>query len=101
MSRPAEDICAYCFTFANRHRYLARHETQSFGGDDGLSASNGDDKTIRDINSLLATIDIDEADSAATVAAEAREMLLLDSAEHVKMARVQRLLYQQMVALGR
>ena len=27
VNKPAEDICAYCFTFANRHRYLARHET--------------------------------------------------------------------------
>ena len=25
VSRPVEDICQYCFVFANRHRYLANH----------------------------------------------------------------------------
>jgi hypothetical protein len=39
-----------------------------------------------------------EADLAAMVAAEARKVLLLESAKHVKMARVQRLLYQQKIA---
>ena len=27
VSRPAEDICNYCFVFANCHRYLANHST--------------------------------------------------------------------------
>jgi len=32
VSRPAEDICQYCYAFCNRHRYLANH---SFFGVDG------------------------------------------------------------------
>ena len=94
VSRPAEDICAYCFTFANHHRYLAQHDNATLGRVDDSSESNSGNKTIGDITSLLATIGIDEAASAATVAAKAREVLLLELAEHVKMARVQRLLYQ-------
>ena len=82
VSRPVKDICTYCFTFANSHRYLAWHD----------NATPGEDKTIWDITSLLATINIDEADSAAMVAAKVREVLLLESAEHEKIARVQRLL---------
>ncbi len=65
-----------------------RHDNATPGGVDDDSDGNGDDKTIRDITSLLAMIGIDDAASAAMVTAKARG----------KMARVQRLLYQEKVA---
>jgi hypothetical protein len=40
VSRPAEDICQYCFAFSNRHRYLANHE--SAGVEEGED-DNGED----------------------------------------------------------
>ncbi len=51
-----------------------------------------------DISAVLANLNIDGAESAATVAAGAREILLLESAEHIKMARAQRALYQEKVS---
>ncbi len=51
VSRPADNICAYCFTFANRHRYLARHDNITPGEVDDDSGGDGNDETIRDITS--------------------------------------------------
>ena len=91
---PAEGEQAGFTFFVNHNRYLARHDNAND------SNVNGDDETIRDITSLLATVGIDEADSAAMVAAKAREVLLLELAKNVKMARVQQLLYQQKVVVA-
>ena len=45
----------------------------------------------------MKNLNIDGAELAATVAVEAREILLLELVDHIKMARVQRALYQEKV----
>jgi hypothetical protein len=104
VSRPAEDICKDCYVFANRHRHLAHHTTTSrrHDGDDVLrsdsdsagSSNNDDDADVsRTIN-----VDLNLAEAASNGADEERELMLLQAAEHVKMARAQRALYQAKVA---
>ncbi len=53
-----------------------------------------------DISAVLANLNIDGAESAATVVAEAREILLLELADHIKMVQAQRASYQEKVALA-
>jgi len=108
VSKPVEDICAYCFAFANRHKYLANRAIRR--GDDGSDEDDGDD------NAVDATANADDgkegtADSSVDVDVdlnapaaswrkvdEERELMLLEAAIHIKMARAQRALYQAKVA---
>ncbi len=41
VSKPVEDICVYCYAFANRHKYLANRAIGR--GDDGGDDDEGDD----------------------------------------------------------
>jgi len=113
VSRPAEDICQYCFVFANRHRYLANHSAMNScteydeDGDDiqvvrpsalddgNIEADCCDDNDDEDGNTT--TIVPVNPEGAATTVTEEREVLLLECAVHIKMARVQRSLYQEKV----
>ena len=52
VSRPAEDICQYCYAFCNRHRYLANHSLFGVGGD-----GNEDEEE------LLINLELDEANA--------------------------------------
>ena len=79
VSRPVKDICQYCFVFANHHRYLANHSAAA--PEVGVEPVDG------------------SVESAATQAEEDHELLLLESAMHVRMARAQHALYQELVAL--
>ena len=65
VSRPIEDICQYCFVFANRHRYLANHSAVASEGGVEPGVEGG-------------------IESAATQAEEDCELLLLESAMHVQ-----------------
>jgi hypothetical protein len=101
VSRPVEDICKDCYVFANRHRHLANHAMRQdiqndFGDDDDDNGNNNDDDDDNDGDS---TDDSDEDDDGNFVAknVEEREEMLIEAAEHVKMARTQRMLYQQKV----
>ena len=40
VSRPAEDICQYCFAFSNRHRHLANHSAAAVRGGDNDEVDN-------------------------------------------------------------
>ena len=102
VSRPAEDICQYCFVFANRHRYLANHSLR--GGTSGSSTEEDEDMIdgadggrSLTVGNETEEVRIDLPESASTHAEEARELLLLESAAHIRMARVQRALYQAYV----
>ena len=104
VSRPAEDICKDCYVFANRHRHLAHHTTTSrrHDGDDVLrsdsdSAGSSDDDDDADVGRTI-NVDLNSAEAASNGADEERELMLLQAAEHVKMARAQRALYQAKVA---
>ena len=105
VSRPVEDICKDCYVFANRHRHLANHAMRQDMGDDGRDSD--DDDTDADVDTNLADDDgeptvaadlVMRADAARNTNEEERELMLLQAAEHVKMARIQRKLYQQKVA---
>ena len=90
VSRPVEDICQYCYAFANQHRYLAIRsnlmadpecgdEDDNFGNDKGSNTNAG------------------ISESASSTAAKDNEILLLEAAVHIKMARAQHSLYQAKV----
>jgi hypothetical protein len=110
VSRPAEDICKDCYVFVNRHRHLAHHSTTTrrHDGDDVLrsdSSSSGDDSEDDDDDDVAdlgvgrtMNVDLNLAEAASNGADEERELMLIDSAEHVKMARSQRTLYKANVA---
>ena len=89
--------------------YLANHSAVevadcSDDGDDvdGDDAPPDEDVTGGNIEQLMMdfhTISLlDHPTAAATQAEEARELLLLESAKHIRMARAQRSLYQARVA---
>lgn len=115
VSRPVEDICQYCYIFAHRFRYLAKHGgTPTIGGvtcvesdengndlicmpvaDSNETGSVGDD--FEDIVSTSGRVMLEEEEQAESVkkkAEEEREQLLLEAADHVNMANIQRALYQ-------
>jgi hypothetical protein len=107
VSRPAEDICKDCYVFANRHMHLAHHTTTrrrddndvSSDSDDSTSSSDDNDADVADLEVCLTrNVDLNSAEAASNDADKERELMLLQAAEHVKMARAQRALYQAKVA---
>jgi hypothetical protein len=69
----------------NCHRHLANHATRQAIGDDDSDDNNDDDSDADDCGDLAKNM-------------EERELMLIQAVEHVKMAREQRMLYQQKVA---
>ena len=119
VSKPVEDICPYCYAFANRHRYLANRALGRDNDDDNddavvdednLSAdnddflSNSDNSDDDDTNTGLPSSSHGDAvvnpEAAARPDDEERELMLLEAAVHIKMARAQRALYQLKVELA-
>ena len=104
VSRPSEDICKDCYVFANRHRHLAHHSPSTSRHDDGddvlLSdgSSGSSDDDDDDVPNLGVGVDLNVAEAASNGTDEERELMLLEAAEHVKMARAQRALYKAKVA---
>jgi hypothetical protein len=100
VSRPAEDICKDCYVFANRHRHLAHHSVRQRVGEDVSDSDN--DRSSNDNDAEVAkcrtTVDLSSADAASNEAQEERELMLMQAAKHVEMARAQRALYQAKVA---
>lgn len=85
VSRPAEDICYYCYTFANKHRILSNH-TKENGNEEQLNDSDDND----DIEGLLQLLDnthLDKLDSASSKVEEAKELLILECSKHIDMHR--------------
>jgi hypothetical protein len=65
------------------------------GGADGIGNDNFADLASRG----MMNVDLNPLESALTKEEEERELMLLEAAAHIKMARVQRALYQAKVAL--
>jgi hypothetical protein len=117
VSRPVEDICKDCYAFANRHRYLANH-TMGCNDDDDNGNTNdssnvecsSDSRSNEGSNNdsrndffdvgvcTMGNADLHCPEAASTKADEERELMLLQAAVHIKMARAQRALYQAKVA---
>ena len=117
VSKPVEDICQYCYAFANRHKYLAnRSLRQGDDGDDGnddggndFETNDGDEEdgaeeevtTDRESRATpIRGLSLNTPESSCREVEEERELMLLEAAEHIKMARAQRALYQSKVELA-
>jgi hypothetical protein len=106
VSRLVEDICKDCDIFASRHRYLANHTSSRQHYDDDKSNidstadedTNNDNDCVEKYSASLMEFDLNQLEAASDQTGELREQLLLEAAEHMKMARVQRNFYQEMVA---
>jgi hypothetical protein len=105
VSKPIEDICAYCYAFANRHKYLANRAIGR--GDDGGDDDEGDDDNVENQQSVDATdvddgkegtvdsslgvdVDLNAPEASWRKSDEERDLMLLEAAIHIKMARAQR-----------
>ena len=119
VSCPVEDICQYCFVFANRHRYLANQSAAmdlcvgcDEDGDDvdvvrhsvveenGTPQSQSDDDAALVVGAAVVGAATTSPECDTTTVAEERELLLLECAMHIKMARAQRSLYQSKIDLA-
>jgi hypothetical protein len=60
VSKPIEDICAYCYAFANRHKFLANRAMGR--GDDGSDDNEEDDDNAEKQQSVDATNDHDNGE---------------------------------------
>ncbi len=102
----------YCYAFANCHKYLANCAILRCGND-GSNYDEGDDnvKNQQSVNatdaddckegtadlSLDVDVDLNVPEASWRESDEERELMLLEAAIHIKMARAQRALYQATV----
>ncbi len=104
VSRPAQDICYYCYTFGNKHKILS-NDTKNTRPADGEGDINDeevidfdDNENIRELAKILDNTHLDKLDSASSKVEEAKEFLIKECSDHIDMARMQRFLYQSMEA---
>jgi len=114
VSKPIEDICAYCYAFANHHKYLANHAMgrgDDCGDDDeevddnvekqqsvdATDADNGEEEGTADSSLDVVDVNLNAPEASWRKSEEERELMLLEAAWHIKMARVKRALYQAKV----
>ena len=98
VSRPAEDICYYCYTFANKHKMLSnntKHTRPADGegdiNDEEMNDSDADEN-VKELAKILNNTHLDKLDSASSKVEEAKELLILECSKHIDMARAQRFL---------
>jgi hypothetical protein len=102
VSKPIKVICAYCYAFANRHKYLANCAMGrgDDGGDDdeegddnvkkqqsvnATDADNGKEEGTAD-SSLGVDVNLNAPEALWRKSDEERELMLLEAAWHIKMA---------------
>ncbi len=98
VSRPAEDICKDCYVFANCHRHLAHHGVRGEDVSDSNDDSSSNDNEDAEVAEHQTTVNLSKADAASNEVQEERELMLMQAAKHIEMARAQRALYQAKVA---
>jgi hypothetical protein len=96
VSPPAEDIYKNCYVFANRHRHLVNHNTRRHNRDDISDSDDKDDDgddNDADIANLEVgvgrNVDLNQPEAASNEVDEEMELMLIQAAEHLKMARSQ------------
>jgi len=78
---------------------MRRHDGDDVLRSDSSSSGDDDDADVADLGVGRTTnVDLNSAKAASNGVDEERELMLLQAAEHVKMARAQRALYQAKVA---
>ncbi len=106
VSRPVEDICNLCYTFVHRNKFFTDHMMRCGGYDDTDNNDHEDDNNedqdvVDELARLTRDININRPECASDKVAEEREQMMLKAAEHIKMARAQRQLYQEKVEKAR
>jgi len=97
VSRPAEDICGYCYTFANRHCILSsRQSAMQQEQEQQETILVGDAEDERKLIEMLNRVSLDAPGAACTKIKEAKEILIRECTLHIEMARAQRLLHQRL-----
>jgi hypothetical protein len=119
VSWPIKDICPYCYACANRNRHLVQRgggcgndgDNKGKGNSNGLGQGKGkmyignaDGNGNKEVANIairrITRVDLNPPKLASTNEEEERELMLLEAAAHIKMARAQRALYQAKVALA-
>ena len=106
VSKPVEDICNLCYTYAHRQKFFSDHMTRCSGyaddDDDDEDNEDNDQNVVDELARLTRRgININCPECASNEVAEEKEQMMLEAAEHIKMARVQRQLYQDKVDKAR
>ena len=90
IQKPREDICGHCYVFANSFKFQKRKKRES--DDEADSADESDEPDI----------DADaDADAIIDTGKYNNEELILKAAHHVKMAKIQRDVYNEKKALAK
>jgi hypothetical protein len=95
VSQPAEDICCYCYTFANKHRILSNHTKNTRPADgegdinDEETIDSDADENVRELAKILDNTHLDKLDSASSKVEEAKELLIVECSKHIDMARTE------------
>ncbi len=103
VSRPIKDICNLCYTFAHCQKFFSNHMRRCGGYadtdyDNDDEDNNDEDQNVVDELALPTRgININCPECASDKVAEEKEQMMLEAAEHIKMARAQRQLYQEKV----
>ncbi len=106
VSQPVEDICKDCYAFANHHRYVANYKmgcNDDDGDSDGNNSSNGERSSDGRSNEgsnddgsnnfsdvgvrTMSNADLHCPEAASTKVNKERELMLLQAAVHIKIAR--------------
>jgi hypothetical protein len=92
VSRPAEEICGYCYTFANKHQILSSQQSamQQQQQQETVHADDWDNE--RELEDILNHLSLDTPGAACTEIEEVKEILIRDCVRHIDMAWAQRLL---------
>jgi hypothetical protein len=104
VSLPAEEICYYCYTFANKHMMLSNNTKNTRPADgegdikDEEMIDSDADENDKELAKILDNTHLDKLDSASSKVEEAKELLILECSKHIDMARAQRFLYQSLEA---
>jgi hypothetical protein len=95
-------LCVYCYAFANRHKYLVNRAMGRGNDDDGSDDNeedddNGEEEGTAD-SSLGVDVNLNALEASWRKSDDERELMLLEAAIHIKMARAQRALCRAKVA---
>ncbi len=98
-----KDICNLCYTFAHWTKYFVDEQRKCLreNNEDNDEEEEEDDYVNQLMHLTQNILDIYHPESAATLIAEEREQMMLEVADHIRMARAKRTLYCDKVGAAR